>query len=54
MPIYEFKCEDCKKVFEILKWDRETTQITCDCGGRAFRIISAGSFRGEKNWRLPK
>lgn len=54
MPIFEFRCLDCKKVTEVLTDNRDEKEITCECGGDAKKIMSTGSFRGEGDWRLPK
>jgi len=48
VPTYDFRCEDCKVVFEeffktIKKADRERSKIRCpDCGGLTKRLISGG------------
>lgn len=40
MPIYEYKCEDCHLVQEIIQ-DIPLKNIPCDCGYHAKRIFSA-------------
>ncbi|MDR2892579.1 MAG: zinc ribbon domain-containing protein [Deltaproteobacteria bacterium] len=46
MPIYEYCCADCHKVFE--EWTRriddKDAQPCPDCGGEARRIVSNTSF----------
>ncbi len=41
MPIYEFRCTTCSKVFELfLSLDSSSEQVCSECGGKAFRILS--------------
>jgi putative FmdB family regulatory protein len=41
MPVYEFKCDTCNKVFELLLSMNSKPEQDCpDCGGKAVRIIS--------------
>lgn len=41
MPIYEFKCEVCKKTFELIySKSGNYENIKCVCGGKANKIIS--------------
>lgn len=46
MPIYEYSCDNCRKIFE--EWTRhidDNTVQTCpECGGTARRIVSNTSF----------
>ena len=46
MPIYEFKCSDCKKIFEINKERDGDDNIICPyCGSKNVkRIFSATNF----------
>lgn len=53
MPIYEYRCEKCEKVFEevTLEMGPDKLSTTCTnrtetglCGGVATKIISKGSF----------
>lgn len=45
MPIYEYQCEDCKRVAEKLeKMSDRSESIECkECGGKAVRIVSRPS-----------
>ncbi|MFU8819114.1 MAG: FmdB family zinc ribbon protein [Desulfurivibrio sp.] len=48
MPIYEYRCQQCKNLFEALVGSsRERDQTRCpQCDGdQVQRVISAGSFR---------
>ena len=41
MPIYEFRCKDCEKVFETFYKLRDFKKATmCNCGGVAFLVVS--------------
>lgn len=45
MPLYEYKCDDCGKVFEVIqKFADEPLKIHADCGGAVERLISAPAF----------
>ncbi|MFH1074629.1 MAG: zinc ribbon domain-containing protein, partial [Candidatus Firestonebacteria bacterium] len=51
MPLYEFACEKCKKVFEELLYSSDISNVSCPgCGGRkvkrkisAFGVKSGGT-----------
>ena len=48
MPIYEYKCTKCEKVFErIVSVADSSKAVFCDCSpkAKAKKIISAPSFR---------
>jgi len=48
MPIYEYKCSKCNKVFErIISLSNSDKDVFCDCSPKAEakKIISAPSFR---------
>ena len=50
MPIYEYKCTKCDKVFErIISVADSSKAVFCDCSpkSKAKKIISAPSFRLE-------
>ena len=50
MPIYEYKCTKCDKVFErIISVADSSKAVFCDCSpkAKAKKIISAPSFRLE-------
>ena len=40
MPIFDYECQDCGKIEEKIILDLDANEISCDCGGRAHRIIS--------------
>ena len=45
MPIYEYECQKCKKVFEYTQGIKEPKKDTCEeCGGSLERLISASGF----------
>jgi putative FmdB family regulatory protein len=45
MPLYEYKCNSCGKVFEVLqKFSDEPLSVHAECGGPAERLISAPAF----------
>ena len=46
MPLYEYRCKECNKVFEVLqKLDAEPLNDCLYCGGSVEKLISAPSFR---------
>jgi putative FmdB family regulatory protein len=50
MPLYEYKCDSCGDVFEVMqKFSDEPLTIHQGCGGRVERIISAPAiqFKGS-------
>jgi putative FmdB family regulatory protein len=49
MPIYEYRCQQCEKVFEYSHRMSDPSKTTCEeCGGALERLISrtAFSFKG--------
>ncbi len=45
MPIYEYECNKCEGVFEILQGFNDKPVRKCEeCGGRLKRIISVSAF----------
>jgi len=49
MPVYEYKCDSCGAVFEVIqKFSDEPLKIHKNCGGRLERLISppALQFKG--------
>lgn len=45
MPIYEYRCDNCGKVFEEWQKFSDPPVDRCsDCGGNAHRLISQTSF----------
>lgn len=50
MPLYEYKCENCGDIFEVMqKFSDEPVQIHEKCGGKVERLISAPAllFKGS-------
>ncbi|MEM7827965.1 MAG: zinc ribbon domain-containing protein [Candidatus Aenigmatarchaeota archaeon] len=45
MPIYEYRCKHCGKVYEVIqKINEEAIKSCIYCGGEVERIISLSSF----------
>ena len=45
MPIYEYRCEDCSKVLEIMQKIKDEPLTECpECKGRLTKLISNTSF----------
>ena len=50
MPLYEYRCEQCGKVFEVIqKFSDAPLETHQDCGGKVERLISAPAlqFKGS-------
>lgn len=50
MPLYEYKCEKCGKVFEVMqKFSDEPLTTHAACGGEVHRLLSAPAlqFKGS-------
>ncbi|HEX6897529.1 MAG TPA: FmdB family zinc ribbon protein [Bryobacteraceae bacterium] len=46
MPLYEYKCDKCGAVFEVMqKFSDEPLHVHNDCGGNVERLISAPAFQ---------
>jgi len=46
MPIYEYKCDKCDKVFEVRqKFSDEPLTTHEECGGSVHRLLSAPAFQ---------
>jgi putative FmdB family regulatory protein len=46
MPLYEYRCEGCGEVFELIqKFADEPLTVHDKCGGRVHRLISAAAIR---------
>jgi len=46
MPLYEYQCENCGEVFELIqKFSDEPTAIHEKCGGKVHRLISAPALQ---------
>lgn len=45
MPIYEYKCDDCGRVFEAMQKFSDSSLTVCKfCSGKVNRLISQCSF----------
>ena len=45
MPTYDYKCEKCKKKFELFQKISDPSIEKCpDCGGKVKRLVSAATF----------
>lgn len=45
MPIFEYKCSDCARVFEVLHLAGQKKEIKCpDCGGEDLRKLISAPF----------
>lgn len=45
MPIYEYKCRDCKKEFEVMQKITAEPLAECEaCGGKLDKLISQSAF----------
>ena len=50
MPIYEYKCQECEKVFDVLqKLNSDPVETCINCGGKVEKLISASSFQFKGN-----
>lgn len=46
MPLYEYKCRSCGKIFEVMqKFADEPLKTHPDCGGEVERLISRSAFQ---------
>jgi putative FmdB family regulatory protein len=46
MPLYEYKCERCGTVFEVLqRFSDEPLKVHEDCGGALERLVSPSTFQ---------
>lgn len=45
MPIYEYECQNCRGIFEIVQKFSDKPKRTCEsCGGRLKKLISTAAF----------
>ncbi|MEW6184881.1 MAG: zinc ribbon domain-containing protein [Thermodesulfobacteriota bacterium] len=51
MPIYEYRCSDCSRLFEKIIWNSQNVKVRCPyCqGDKVLRVLSAFSKSGGKN-----
>lgn len=58
MPIYEYQCNECGRIEEVLEMheNEDHTNLPCPqhCPGHMKRIMSAHSFIERVNLRIPK
>lgn len=58
MPLYEYRCEKCKKKFELLRKVSDTTPVTCpNCGDteikkKASTFVTTGKAPRKMPWEL--
>jgi putative FmdB family regulatory protein len=46
MPLYEYRCHQCGKTFEVLqKFSDEPLAVHEDCGGEVERLVSPPAFQ---------
>lgn len=46
MPVYEYECQDCDKVFEVQQKISDGPMSDCpECGGGVKKIVSMSSFQ---------
>lgn len=46
MPVYEYECEDCRKVFEVQQKMADAPLTVCpDCEGTVKKLMSMSSFQ---------
>lgn len=46
MPLYDYKCNSCEKVFEKLVSMSSTDTIYCECGKEARKLVSTPWIHG--------
>ncbi len=50
MPLYEYKCEQCDEVFEVMqKFSDAPLELHDGCGGRVRRLISVPALQFKGN-----
>ncbi|MFU2208500.1 zinc ribbon domain-containing protein [Solidesulfovibrio sp. C21] len=50
MPLYDFRCRVCGRVFEAMA-PMDGSDGVCGCGGAATRLVSAGrAYRADADW----
>ena len=49
MPIYEYKCQQCKSVFEVTQKFSDKPLSKCECGGKVVRVFHPAGiiFKGS-------
>ncbi|MDY0362146.1 MAG: zinc ribbon domain-containing protein [Desulforegulaceae bacterium] len=55
MPIYEFRCLECKEIFEVIVVSGNDEEIKCTkCGSSSFeRVLSSGSISVSSQGKGP-
>ena len=44
MPIYEYRCDKCKRKIELFQKISDPPAEKCECGGKLRKLISNSSF----------
>jgi len=47
MPIFEFKCKKCEKIFEKLQMKSDPDPSCPDCGQKTERMVSLFGYKGS-------
>jgi len=60
MPVYEYQCKSCQRIFEVITIKKDKDPHKCpDCGKEGDKLMSAGSYRmkgysAENGYSKPK
>jgi putative FmdB family regulatory protein len=61
MPLYEYRCEKCKKKFELLRKFSDTSEVTCPhCGAKEVTqkpstfITGGDKYKHSPHWPFDK
>jgi len=45
MPVYEYRCSTCERIFEVQQKISDAPLTTCsECGGKVKKLVSASAF----------